>query len=179
VDVQTDGSFEFRDIASGDYVLRVTDGFGLTVCREFVTIRDHMPELEVHLPERESNGAGAGAGTVSVTQLMHPPDKKAVQAFKSALRFSSAGKYEDASSELEKAIHISPEFAEAHSNLAVQYFRLGRFEESIAESTHAIQIGGAGPTASVCGGGEIGTCGAAAGFLLSQSESGSRLDFGE
>lgn len=160
-------------------MLRVTDGFGLTVCREFVTIRDHMPELEVHLPERESNGAGAGAGTVSVTQLMHPPDKKAVQAFKSALRFSSAGKYEDASSELEKAIHISPEFAEAHSNLAVQYFRLGRFEESIAESTHAIQIGGAGPTASVCGGGEIGTCGAAAGFLLSQSESGSRLDFGE
>jgi len=145
VDVQTDGSFEFLDIAFGDYVLRVTDGFGLTVCQKFVTIRDHMPELDVRLPERESNGAGTGAATVSVTQLMHPPDKKAVQAFKSALRFSSAGKYENALSELEKAIHISPEFAEAHSNLAVQYFRMGRFEESIAESAQAIQIGGPDP----------------------------------
>ena len=104
-----------------------------------------MPTLEVRLPERESDGGGARAATVSVTQLMHPPDKKAVQAFQSALRLSSAGKYEDAVSELEKAIHISPEFAEAHTNLAVQYFRMGRFQQSIAESTLAIQIGGPDP----------------------------------
>lgn len=55
VEVQPDGSFEFRDIASGDYVPRLTDGFGLTVCQEFVTIRDHMPKVEVQLPERESS----------------------------------------------------------------------------------------------------------------------------
>ena len=144
-DVRGDGSFEFRDIPAGDYTLRVTDGFGRTVCQQFVTIHDHMPELEVRLPERESNGAGAGAATVSVTQLMHPPHKKAVQAFQSALRLSAAGKYDDAMTELEKAIRISPEFAAAHTNLAVQYFRLGRFEESMAESARAIQIGGPDP----------------------------------
>ena len=61
-DVRGDGSFEFRDIPAGDYTLRVTDGFGLTVCQQFVTIHDHMPQLEVRLPERESDGAGAGGG---------------------------------------------------------------------------------------------------------------------
>ena len=142
VDVRGDGSFEFHGIPTGQYMLSVTDGRGLTVCQQFVTIHDDMPELDVRLPERESNGGGAGAATVSLTQLMHPPHKKAVQAFQSALRLSSAGKYDDAVSELEKAIRISPEFAAAHTNLAVQHFRMGRFEESIAESARSIEIGG-------------------------------------
>ena len=145
VDVHGNGSFEFRDIPTGDYVLRVTDGRGLTVCQQLVTIRRQAPDLEVRLPERESQGAGGGAATVSVMQLTHPPNKKAVQAFQSASRLSAAGKYEDAVSELEKAIRISPEFAAAHTNLAVQQFRLGRFEEAAAESSRAIQIGGADP----------------------------------
>ena len=54
------------------FMLRVTDGRGLTVCQHFVTIQDHMPKLEVRLPERESDRGGATSGTVSVTELMHP-----------------------------------------------------------------------------------------------------------
>ena len=144
-EIRGPGSFEFRDIPAGDYTLRVTNGFGRTVCQQFVTIQDHMPELEIRLPERESNGSGAGAVTVSVTQLTHPPRKKAVQAFQSARRLSEEGKYGDAMTELEKAIRISPQFAAAHTNLAVQHFRLGRFEDAIAESDRAIQIGGPNP----------------------------------
>jgi tetratricopeptide (TPR) repeat protein len=144
-DVRGAGSFEFRDIPVGDYTLRVTNGFGQTIFQQFVNIHEHMPELEVRLPQLESNGAGAGAATVSVTQLTHPPHKKAVQAFQSARRLSEAGKYHDAMTELEKAIRISPEFAAAHTNLAVQHFRLGRFEDAIAESNRAIQIGGPNP----------------------------------
>ena len=86
---------------------------------------------------------------MSVKQLMHPPHKKAVQAFQRASRLSAAGKYDDAITELEKAIRISPDFAAAHTNLAVQYSRMSRFEESIAESTRAIQIGGPDP-ANLC-----------------------------
>jgi tetratricopeptide (TPR) repeat protein len=145
VDARIDGSFELRDIPTGDYTLRVTDSYDRTLCQQFVSIGKQMPPLEIRLPERESHGAGAGAAKVSVTQLMHPPHKKAVHAFETALRLSSAGKYDDAASELEKAIRISPEFAAAHTNLAAQYFRIGRFEESIAESTRAIQIGGPDP----------------------------------
>jgi tetratricopeptide (TPR) repeat protein len=145
VDARIDGSFEFRDIPAGDYTLRVNDSFSRTVWQQFVTIDKQMSPLEVRLPERKSHGAGAGAATVSVKQLMHPPQKKAVQAFDRALRLSSAGKYDDAAGELQMAIRISPEFAAAHTNLAVQYFRIGRFEESIAESARAIQIGGPDP----------------------------------
>jgi tetratricopeptide (TPR) repeat protein len=145
VDIRLDGSFEFRDVRTGDYTLRVTDAFGVTLYQQFVTIQEHMPELEVRLPERESDGAGARAATVSVTQLMHPPQKKAVQAYQRALRLSSAGKYGDSVTELQNAIRISPEFAAAHTNLAAQHFRLGRFEESAAESARAIQLGGPDP----------------------------------
>jgi hypothetical protein len=91
VDVRIDGSFEFRDVPTGNYTLRVTDGIGLTVCEQFVAIHNQMPPLVVRLPERESGGAGAGSATVSVAQLMHPPHKKAVHAFQSALRLSEAG----------------------------------------------------------------------------------------
>jgi tetratricopeptide (TPR) repeat protein len=76
---------------------------------------------------------------------MHPPQKKAVQAYQSALRLSDAGKYDGAVAELERAVRISPEFRAAHTNLGVQYFRLGRIEESAAEWTRAIQIGGPDP----------------------------------
>ena len=71
-DVRGDGSFEFRDIPTGDYTLLVTDGRGLTVCQHSVTIQDHMPEFENRLPEREFDRGGARSGTVSVTELMYP-----------------------------------------------------------------------------------------------------------
>jgi len=144
-DVRLDGSFEVRGIPTGDYTLRVTDGRGLTICEQWVTIQDHMPDLDVRLPEVESGGAGGSGATVSVKQLMHPPKKKAVQAFQRALRLSSAGKDDDGVTQLEEAIRISPEFAEAHTNLAVQHFRLGRYQESAAESALAMQIAGPDP----------------------------------
>ena len=143
--VRLDGSFEFRDVANGEYTLHVTDGQGLTVHQQNVTIREPMSEVEVRLPKQDAIGGLTKAGTVSLTELTHPPDKKAVRAFQTALRFAEGGKYEEASTELEKAIRISPEFSAAHTNLAVQYFRLGRFEESAAESMRAIQIGGPKP----------------------------------
>ena len=144
-DVRIDGSFEFRGISTGEYTLRVTDGSGHAVWQQPVNIQMPAPEVDVRLPEREPIQAGGRAATVSLTQLMHPPNKKSVQAFHSALRLSSAGKHDDAVSQLETAVRISPEFAAAHTNLAVEHFRLGRIEEAAAETARAIQIGGPDP----------------------------------
>jgi hypothetical protein len=143
VDIHGDGAFEFRGVPSGDYLLRVTDLHGDTVYQQFVTIQEHFSEIQVSLPD--SGRTPVHPGKVSLTQLMHPPDKKAVQAFHTALRLSESGKYNQAASELERALQISPEFGQAYTNLAVQHMRLGQYEQAAAESRHAMQIGGEDP----------------------------------
>ena len=46
---------------------------------------------------------------------------------------------------MEKALRISPEYADAYSNLAVQHMRMRRFAEAVDEVTHAIAIAGPNP----------------------------------
>lgn len=60
----------------------------------------------------------------------------------SAQLFSESGQAEKAVEELEKAIRISPEYADAYNNLAVQHIRMGRFEEACGELARAIVIAG-------------------------------------
>jgi tetratricopeptide (TPR) repeat protein len=143
VDVALDGSFEFRHVQPGEYALRIVDQTGQTVVQNFVSVQQHMAELTVRMPVYGQRRPATG--TVSVTQLRHPPAKKAVQAFAAASKLAESGKYDQAVEELAKAIRISPEFAGAYTNLAVQHIRLHRFQEAAEESARAIQIGGPDP----------------------------------
>ncbi len=140
VDVQFDGSFQVRDIRFGVYTLRVTTLDGGLVHQELVTVTPQTGILTVRLPELARKPSAPG--TISVTQLRHPPARKAFQAVVSAQRFSESGQTEKAVEELEKAIRISPEYADAYNNLAVQYMRMGRFAESCGELARAIAIAG-------------------------------------
>jgi tetratricopeptide (TPR) repeat protein len=63
-----------------------------------------------------------------------------------AQRFSSSGDYAKAAEALERAVHESPEYAEAHVNLGAQYVRIGRYADAVGEQ-RAIEI--AGPTPPV------------------------------
>jgi tetratricopeptide (TPR) repeat protein len=143
VDLTLDGSFEFRGVPTGEYVLHVTNIHGEAVYQQFVTVHEHMDDLRVALPD--SGKTPSKAGKVSVRQLLHPPDKKAVQAFHAAGRLSESGKYADAVSELERAIKISPEFGQAYTNLAVQHMYMQRYEEAVTETKRAMEIGGPDP----------------------------------
>jgi tetratricopeptide (TPR) repeat protein len=143
VDIALDGAFEFRGVPAGEYLLRITNMDGETLFQQFATVHEHMDELHVSLPD--SGQTESKPGKVSLTQLLHPPDKKAVQAFHAALRFSESGKYGEAVTALEKAVQISPEFGQAYTNLAVQHIRLQRYQEAAAESEHAMKIGGPDP----------------------------------
>ena len=75
-------------------------------------------------------------------QLLHPPDRKAFQAVASAQRFSESNQPEKAAEELEKAIKISPEYADAYNNLAVQHMRLGKYEQACDELNKSLEIAG-------------------------------------
>ena len=135
-DVQLDGTFHLRDIPSGQYMLRVTTLRGELVHQEFVAVGPQASPLTVRLPG--SAKQPSAPGTVSMTRLRHPPARKAYQAMVSAQRFADSGQTEKAVEELEKAIRISPEYAEAYNNLAVQHIRMGRFEEAAAELARAL-----------------------------------------
>lgn len=141
-DVQSDGTFEFRRVTGGEYELLVTNGRGQELFRSYVRTGD-PGDIEVKLPEEKT--ARPPSGGVSVSQLLHPPDRKAVACAMAAGKLSQAGQYAKAAVELEKAVRISPEYADAHLNLGVQYLHLERYEEALGELEHALRI--APPTA--------------------------------
>ncbi len=144
-ELSPDGTFTLRHVPYGEYQIIVTDAGGNTVSQEFLTVAAVTPPPVIHVmassPERPP------AGPVSLTQLQHPPDRKAVQAALAAEKFSASGNFERAADELEKAVRISPYFAAAYINLAAQHIHLGRYREAESECRKAIGL--AGPTALV------------------------------
>jgi tetratricopeptide (TPR) repeat protein len=143
VDVQADGAFEFRSVPAGDYRLRVTDLNGDSIYEQYVVISSYSGPLTIQLPEGKK--PRVPGGTVSLTQLRHPPAPKAFQAVLSAQHFSETGQVDKAVVELEKAIRISPEYADAYNNLAVQHMRMNRYEDAARELERAIEIAGPSP----------------------------------
>jgi tetratricopeptide (TPR) repeat protein len=142
-EVQFDGTFQLRDIHSGTYTLRVTTLNGEIVHQELVTVTPQTGPLTVRLPARPVKPSGTG--TISFTQLQHPPSRKAFQAMEAAQRYSESGQTEKAVEELEKAVRFSPDYADAYNNLGVQHIRMGRFQKACEEFSQAIAI--AGPNA--------------------------------
>jgi len=142
-DLSFDGNFELRRIPAGDYQLSVVTQHGDVVQQEFVMLNAQHTQISVRLAVAAKQPSVPG--TVSMTQLRHPPDRKAFQSFADAQRFAAAGSPEKAAEALEKAVRISPEFADAYSNLAVQHMRMHRFQDAVTELNRALEI--AGPNA--------------------------------
>ncbi len=136
--VHFDGAFVFRNVPYGEYQIRITNGFGEVLNQDFVTVGAHTQPVVIRLPGEHIERPPSGP--VSITQLRHPPSRKALGAFVAAQRFSEAGQFGKAAAELEKAIRISPEYAEAYTNLAAQHARMGRYAEAIGEATHAMEL---------------------------------------
>jgi Flp pilus assembly protein TadD len=78
----------------------------------------------------------SSAGTISAKRLRHPVPKAALQAYDRALGSRDAGK---AANELENAVRIDPDFAEAHHALGVVYTRQRR-PEAVAEFRRTIEL---------------------------------------
>ncbi len=138
-DIHASGRFEFQNLPYGDYWLRVIDPHGQQIFQETIIVGTGAGPVLIQLPERQN--ARPVSGAISAIELGHPPAKKAVQAAATAQKLSEAHDYARAAAMLETAIRISPDYAGAHENLAVQEIRLGRFEQAAAEAERAIQLG--------------------------------------
>jgi len=143
-DVGGTGFFELRRVQPGEYTLVVTTLQGDVIQQQLVSVSASSGPIVVRMRESANR---PGAKTISVKQLLHPPTKKAFQSFVAAQRFSESGDYTKAAEALERAVHESPEYAEAHINLGAQYVRIGQFEAAITELQRAIEIAGPSPVA--------------------------------
>ena len=142
-DLAADGTFTMRHVPYGDYQLVVTGPMGDMVHQEFVTVGPMMHEITVHIAAQAQERPPEGP--VSMAQLQHPPSRKAFQAVVAAQKFSQAGNYEKAAAELEKAVALSPYYADAYINLAAQHIHLRRYAEAERECRRALEVGSPTP----------------------------------
>ena len=139
VDVQPDGTFQLGHVPSGDYIVKLQTYFGELIRQEFVNVAARSETLIIQLPGKAPERPPSGG--VAAARLEHPPAKKALRAFVAADKLSNSGRYAEAARQLERAIEISPGYADAHSNLGAQYVRLGRYRDGISQITEAMRIG--------------------------------------
>lgn len=137
--LRPDNSFEFRYINTGDYWLTISDRQGSAIYQGVVTARAGSWQETLDLPPAQQPERPP-AGPVSVAELLHPPSRKAFAALAAAQRLSESGQFAAAAEQLEKATRLSPDWADAHTNLGAQYVRLGRYEDAIAEARRAIAL---------------------------------------
>jgi len=78
--------------------------------------------------------------TVSAANLRHRVPKAAKEASDRSAKLSRNGDARRAAEELEKAVSLDPEYAEAHGNLGFEYMQLGRLKDAEAEIRRAIAL---------------------------------------
>jgi tetratricopeptide (TPR) repeat protein len=140
-DVHPDGRFTFRHVPYGDYQLMVVDAAGNPVHQQYITVTGMMSPVTVDITATQQQQRAPG-GPISVAQLQHPPTRKAFQDVQAAQKLSNAGNFEKAAEKLREAVEISPYWADAHTNLGVQYIRTSRYAEAEGELSRAVELGG-------------------------------------
>jgi Flp pilus assembly protein TadD len=85
--------------------------------------------------------AAAPAGAASGAAKELPPIDPAVQtAFDNANRAMRAGRFEEAERGYRAIVHLHPELAGPHADLAIIHRRAGRIAESVAELEEAVKL---------------------------------------
>ena len=134
------GRFPSLDGPPGRYRLGALPGAGDDPAwEEFHRIDPNGPTLMSAQPERPA--AQPITGVVSLRQLQHRPQMKAVRDLLEAQRYSKDLNAAKAIEKLEQAIQIDPWFREAHMNLGVQYARTQRYDEALGQFYSALAIG--------------------------------------
>jgi len=136
------GEFSFQGIPAGAYVARLVDSGGHVLSQELINLDGVSHVVYVRAPSESERPQESSGGVVSKRQLLNPPSKAAVKSMMESEKYSKAGQFEKAAVALEKAIRLSPDFVQAHTNLGAQYIHLGQYEKGLAEARRAMEIAG-------------------------------------
>lgn len=136
------GSFQFRQLTGGRYVVSVEAGEAYATASETIDIphsggpmsRGGTYSLQLYL--RSKSGAAAAKGVVSAND----PPKAAVDLYNKALESVKAGQRDKAVEQLKGAIAIHPQFVAALNGLGVQYMKLGNHQAAYEAFNAALTI---------------------------------------
>jgi Flp pilus assembly protein TadD len=78
--------------------------------------------------------------TISVARLRHTPPGKALKAFQQGLKLDAAGDSVGSAEAFRRAVAFDPAYAEAHTDLGVEYINLGLLDEAVAEFRSATAL---------------------------------------
>jgi Tfp pilus assembly protein PilF len=95
------------------------------------------PIVSATLPSRQEHSSAA---SVSAKRLRHRPPKAAREAYEKAAKLARNKDDQKAATELERAIAIDTDFAEAHDDLGVLYACLGRYPQAAVEFRRAMEL---------------------------------------
>jgi tetratricopeptide (TPR) repeat protein len=139
-EIRPDGEFEFYQMPYGSYLVTVTNTRGESVYQGNLNVGGPGAPFVIRLPKEET--ARPVSGTISVKQLQHPPARKAFVALRAAQKFAETGDNAKAMESIERAIAISPDYADAWVNLGARHIAMGRYRQAIVETRHAIDLAG-------------------------------------
>jgi tetratricopeptide (TPR) repeat protein len=122
-------------VTPGQYVISVVDG--TRTAQQQISFSGFEPDVKVSMAGQTGTPAGKGA-TVSVATL--GVQEKAKRALESAQKALSKNKLEEAASELQRALAISPQYAEALSLRAVVYLAKGDTKSALEDAHHSVDV---------------------------------------
>lgn len=134
------GSFQFRSVPQGQYMLQVKDLHGNIVKQQMITVVGPNMETSISLGGRAQSAMPEGAPTVSVNQLRHDPDGRAGREYTMAEQYLLKQDLPNARKHLLKALKADPDYADAHLELGTTAFRSGHVEEAKSEFERAVQL---------------------------------------
>ena len=145
VHVSSDGNFDFQAVPAGDYHVRVVDRTGTVIHEQYQALGGKRDFVLLLIPSTRSEASARN--TVSFAALQHKTPNRAWDAFRAAQKAGMAGDVEKCIQRLNYALLIDPDFAEAHSDLAARYAKMGRIDEALQHAQTAFSLNSSLPEA--------------------------------
>jgi tetratricopeptide (TPR) repeat protein len=131
------GSFEFQDLPVGSYEVIVTAGANQTT--EHVQVQTGINSVNVRMSPQSAVASTAGNHTiVSVAQMKVP--QKARDAFRKAQKALEKNNLADAAAQLQNALAIYPDFAEALTMRGLLALEQGKAALALPDLEKAVEI---------------------------------------
>jgi len=145
VHVSRNGNFDFQPVPPGGYHFRVIDRAGTLIHEQTESLGGKPTFVLLLIPDSRSEDSARN--TVSFVALQHKTPARAWDAFRAAQKAGSAGDREKCIQLLYDALSIDPGFAEAQSDLAARYAKMGRIDEALQHAETAFSLNSALPEA--------------------------------